>query len=774
MNKAVVSDPSRRRFLQQVAGAAVLAATAEWRLLGKGSPSGSALEGTKAGPWFRQALRWGQTNLTEIDPLRFDTAWWRAHWRRTAVQGVVINAGGIVAYYPTQVPLHRRAAHLGARDLLGELRQAAREEGLAVLARMDSNRADETFHRAHPDWFAQDAAGQPYRVTGLYVACVNGPYYDEHIPAILREVAARYRPEGFTDNNWNGPTRDQPCFCANCERKFRARTGASIPRQPDWNSPLYREWIRWNYERRLEIWDHFNRVTREAGGPECLWVGMMAGSQNWQARVFRDDREIYRRTELVMLDDQRRFDPEGFQHNGEIGQRIRAVGGWDKVIPESMAMYHLAEHNFRLAAKPEPEVRLWALEGIAGGVQPWWHHVGSDQQDRRMLQSAGPLWQWHREREAYLINRRPVATVGLLWSQRNMDFFGRDDGGPHVDDPWNGWMQALIRARIPYVPVHVDDLERVAEELGLTLMILPNLAAMSDAQVDSVRRFVARGGNLLATGVSSLCNEWGETRDDFGLAEIFGVRLPEAHGWREEATRTRWAKTWAQTYLRLSPEERARIDGPRSGDEPAITGERHAVLRGFDGTDILAFGGMLEPLTVDRTAIVPLTFVPPVPTAPAESVWMPEPRTNIPALVLRENAGGGRVAYLPADIDRRFARENLPDHGDLLANLVRWTVKDDVPVRVEGAGLIDCHLYRQPGRLVLHLVNLTNAGTWRTPVHELIAVGPFTASVQLTSVAGAGTVTSLVSGEQLKSVAREGWVQFAVPRILDHEVLVIG
>ncbi len=751
MGGAESHDPSRRRFLQQLAGGAALLTLASHR--------GFAAETSAAAtPWYRRTLRWGQTNLTEIDPTRFDLAWWRNYWKRTAVQGVVVNAGGIIAYYPSDVPLHHRSPFLGTRDLFGEIRRAAHEDGVAVFARMDSNRAGEDFYRAHPDWFAHDAAGKPYRVTELYQACVNGPYYDEYLPAILREVATRYRPEGFTDNNWNGPMRHQPCFCANCERKFRARTGQALPPHADWNDALYRQWIMWNYERRLEIWDSFNAVARAAGGPDCLWVGMVSGSPSWQARVFRDDREIFRRTELVMLDDQRRHDNEGFQHNAETGKRIRSAGGWDMVVPESMAMYHNAENSIRLAMKPPLEVRMWFVEGVAGGIQPWWHMVGSVQEDRRMFETAVPLWQWHREHEEFLVNRRPVATVGLVWSQRNMDFFGRDEGAVMVDEPWNGFTQALVRARIPYVPVHADDLERVAKELGLKLLILPNVAALSDAQVASLRRFVAAGGGLLATGLSSLCNEWGDVRPDFALADLFGAHLPAGHGWRDDAKRTAWAKDWTQTYLRLPAES---------------AGARPEVLADFAGTDIVAFGGVLEPLEVDTGASVPLTLVPVVPVMPVEAVWMREPKTGIPGAVLNEKTGGGRVAYLPADIDRRFARDNLPDHGNLLARLVRWAARDDMPLRVEGAGLIDANLYRQTGRLVLHLVNLTSAGTWRTPVHELIPVGPTKVAVRLESGAIGATVRSLVSDGKFAATVRNGWVHFEVPSISDHEVLVI-
>ncbi len=93
---------------------------------------------------------------------------------------------------------------------------------------------------------------------------------------------------------------------------------------------------------------------------------------------------------------------------------------------------------------------------------------------------------------------------------------------------------------------------------------------------------------------------------------------------------------------------------------------------------------------------------------------MRQPTSDIPGLVLSEH-GASRVAYLPADIDRRYAREHLPDHARLIANIVRWVANETVPLAVEGTGFIDCHLYEQPGRTILHVVNLTSEATWRAP-----------------------------------------------------------
>src|SRR6516162_9717833 len=112
-----MSRTIRRTFLKQTA--AVLAGLSISP--GNAEQVASGVAGETTRPWYRRTLRWGQTNITEIDPAAYDIAWWRQHWNRTRVQGVIVNAGGIVAYYPSKYPLHYRPAALGERDLYGEL-----------------------------------------------------------------------------------------------------------------------------------------------------------------------------------------------------------------------------------------------------------------------------------------------------------------------------------------------------------------------------------------------------------------------------------------------------------------------------------------------------------------------------------------------------------------------------------------------------------------------------------------------------------------------------
>lgn len=166
---------------------------------------------------------------------------------------------------------------------------------------------------------------------------------------------------------------------------------------------------------------------------------------------------------------------------------------------------------------------------------------------------------------------------------------------------------------------------------------------------------------------------------------------------------------------------------------------------------------------------MPLTFVPSFPTFPPEMAWMRQPTTNIPALVMNS-----QIAYLPADIDSRYARYNLPDHGTLLANLVRWAAGDRIGFQVQGAGLIDCHLYWQSNSLIVHLVNLTNEGAWRGPIDELIPVGPLQIRIKAPSDFHIRKVESLVSRTQPPLMNQQGWITVEVKQILDHEVLVLS
>ena len=706
-------------------------------------------------PWFTRVRRWVQTNLNEQDPATYDPAPWADYWRRTRAQGVIVNAGGIVAFYPSRHEWHHRARALGDRDLFGEIAESARAAGLAVLARMDSTRTYEGVFRAHPDWFARDAKGEPFRSGDLYTVCVNGPWVSECVPALLREIAERYRPDGFTDNSWSGLGQRQVCYCEHCRAAFRQAASCDLPARVDWDDAAYRAWIRWSYARRTEIWDAYNRVTRKAGGPDCDWLGMCQGDPVHMCGDFRDPRAIWSRSRIVMLDWQMRRPGEGFQSNAVAGHVVHGVLGWDRLAPESQGLYlGPTRPMFRKAAKPAAEARLWSVEGMAAGIQPWWHHLGAAQEDRRQLRTAETLSQWHAEHEAYLVGRRPIATVGVVWSETNVDWYGRGEAAVRTAQPFAGAVEALALHRVPWRAVHAEDVARDAPELDV--LVLPNLAAVSDAQAAAARAFVEAGGGLVATGESSRCDVEGRPRADFALADLFGAHATGEHAGSEQGqTPSPWSSWEGHSYLRLA-------DGPR-----------HPLLQPLGDTDVVAFGGRVERVRVDASASVLLTLVPEMPQSPPENVWRRESRSDLAGLVLHERAGRGRVAYLPADLDRCTARDHVPDHARLLADVVRWAARRPMPLQVEGAGVLDCHLYRQPQRLVLHVVNLTNPAAYRLYATELHPVGPLRVRVACPRDLRPTRVRCLVAGTEAPCRAADGWIELALASVLDHEVIAV-
>lgn len=721
-------------------------------------------------PWYRTTLRWAQTNLVEIDPDRYDDAWWRNHWRRTRVQGAIINAGGIVAYYPSKFPLHHRAIALRDRDLYGEVVRSAREEGLKVVARMDSNRVAEDFYRAHPDWICVDSDGKPYRQAEKFVTCINSPYYAEYLPRVMEEIIERSMPDGFSDNSWPGMPRDRICHCRHCKERFFAYSGLDLPKTHDWSTEGYRLWIRWNFERRTELWDFNNEITRRAGGPDCVWSGMISGDVMNNSNRFIDTHAILKRAAIIMLDHQRRNTVDGFTDNTETGKRLHEQAGWDVLIPESTPQYQLGAPTFRQASMPPAEVRLWSSSGFAGGIQPWWHHIGAMHEDRRQYQTAEPIFRWHEAHERYLVDRAPLADVGIVWSQRNHDFHGQSKAGERTMGPYRGVVKALDKAGLTYLPVHADDL--AGAKGRFKVLILPNIGALSQAQADAVRAFALAGGSVIATGETGTSGEFGEPNADFALADLFGVRRGKGSHGGIEAPDTNIELSSRHTYLRLSPEIRAGVDGPHDATAPVAKGTRHPVLAGLDDADTIPFGGYLPVMTVDEGVTVLATYIPDYPIYPPETSFMRTFSTTIPAIAVKEHASGARLVWLAGDLDRCFNRDENPEHALIIANAVRWGLKGDPLVTIEGGlGFISATLYDQRGTTILHLNNrlLTSRNSGRQD--RLVPIGPLTVGVK---ASGAGKVRLLVGDTTVDGKAKDGRVVFTLPAILDHEVAVIG
>src|SRR5271157_112795 len=196
--RSMRDDFSRRVFLKtsSMAGAAVTFAE-EAR-----GAARAAIAPAPAPSWVDRPMRWAQLTLVEDDPGKFDPRFWLDYFRRTHSDAVCLSAGGRVAYYSTEVPLHHRSRWLGNRDVLGELVEGCRDLGMLVLARTDPHATYDDVQQTHPDWIAFDAAGRPRRHWAspeLWVTCALGPYNFDfmtlgHRPCLLGVAGRGSRP----------------------------------------------------------------------------------------------------------------------------------------------------------------------------------------------------------------------------------------------------------------------------------------------------------------------------------------------------------------------------------------------------------------------------------------------------------------------------------------------------------------------------------------------------------------------------------------------------
>ena len=86
-----------------------------------------------------------------------------------------------------------------------------------------------------------------------------------------------------------------------------------------------------------------------------------------------------------------------------------------------------------------------------------------------------------------------------------------------------GWCNALTDNQIPYNILMEKDLAST-RPAGYDVVILPNATSLSSSQIGTISSFVSAGGTIIATGETSLCDETGAMRSDFGLSDVLGVR----------------------------------------------------------------------------------------------------------------------------------------------------------------------------------------------------------------------------------------------------------
>ena len=458
-----------------------------------------------------------------------------------------------------------------------------------------------------------------------------------------------------------------------------------------------------------------------------------------------DMKKIGERAAMMVADRQAR---SGLQPPWAIGmnaKEYRATLGSKPVVGLFSVGVEEA-YRWKDSVQSPDEIRLWVADLVANGMRPWYSKFAGALQDERWLKPVEELYRWCHGAERYLRNERPLARVGLVYSQQTAWFYGGERSRERVEDPALGWYQALVEARVPFEMVHDQKLDAASLAPFRTLVLPERRRAVGRAVRRAPRLRRARRRPRRDLGDVALRRDGAASGRTSGSPSLFGVSFVR-----------RVPGPVRNGYLRL--------------EHQAAPG--HALLAGLEDAPRIIHGAWLLDVKPNVPfPSPPVTLIPAYPDLPMEKVYVRQPKTDVPQVFLRE-VGAGRVAYFPWDVDRTFWEVLAPDHFKLLRNAVTWATREEPPVSVTGPGVLDVTLWRQKDSLTVHLVNLTNPMMMKGPVRELLPIGEQRVRLRMPEGLRAKSVRLLVAGTTPSVREAAGWLELTVPSVLAHEVVAV-
>lgn len=684
-------------------------------------------------PWFDRSMRWAQLAFVENDPGNYDPDFWLDYFKKIHADGVLLSAGGIVAFYPTAIPLHHRSNWLKDTDPLGYLVKECRKKDMSVILRTDPHATRQEMYDAHPDYIAVTADGKKRRHWAnpeLWVTCALGPYNFNFMTKVNQEIMQRYKPDAIFSNRWHG---HGVCYCEHCQKNFKAASGLSLPTSTERLDPTYQKWYAWQTDRLKELWFLWDAEIRKQK-PSARFI----------PNGFPDKLLTGKHSDFFFADQQARQGLIPPWSNAKGAKELRAGLGM-KPLVGIFSVGIEEEFRWKDSVQNDAEIRIWVAEGTASGMKPCFVKFGGVINDKRWMDAVADMYQGYYRNERYLRNTAPMARVGMVYSEQTNNKYGGKPWQTGHREHALGMYHALVEDGMPFEMVNDKMLD--AQHLKpFKLLVLPNIAALSDAQCEQLRKFVKSGGSLLATFETSLYNEEGQARTNFGLADLFGVTYDNGV---EGPMRN--------SYLRIKP-------------DPA-TKQFHPVVQGLEDAYKIVNTVHRVKVNAKEKFPSPVTLIPTYPDLPMEDVYARVPDTDTRELYLRE-VGKGRVAYIPGDLDRSFWQMLSTDHSRLLRNTIRWALQEMPIVDIQTPGVVDVAVWRQKSSMTVHLVNLTNPMMMKGPFRELL---PVEARVSIQVPAGKKVTGVQLLMSQVKPAFenKNGMITLQVPKILDHEIVAL-
>lgn len=673
--------------------------------------------------WWRKDVRVIQYNLQIQDTGRMRPEEIAEEICAAGANAVVLNAGGIYAWYSSRVPFHHVNEYLPERGkLLEELIGCCHEKGIRVIGRFDFSKTDDVVYLQHPEWFVKDREGKPVcygsgrmgQWSLLLSTCINGGYRNGDFAVhVMEEALDSLKIDGIF---YNAPHMEI-CYCENCRRKYRSMYGKELPDsreewEKDWQSRCLRDNMKLLYRtvkgRREDIpVILYYETYREdgAGQPENLDLRyetadlICTEAQDILSAGKRKLPFVWKPTLNMKLGqcipDQPR--PFGIIHSCP-GMDWRHTG-----LPT-------AEYEFWLSQVPAANGQLWhSLTGFPAVIS-----------DRRMLEVMERVT--HKAEKSGRLMKGTVSAANtlLLWNAGICEL---------------GMVQGMMDCHISFDVMdawHLD-LQRMR---GYATVLLPDGFPMDKTLAEMLTVYVQEGGTLYVQKTDTVIGK--------EMAELLGIQTEACAGHDLSAC-----------YGVLEPEGRV-LD------------------RGLEKTHYLPVKGEVLYTRPQMGTQTLMTLIPPFAPldgvgAPPERASLPVKHTQIPLLLSRRN-GRGRVLTAFFDLSRLLLEIGLEDQKLLFENCVFWL--NGERAAFDGRGLpegVFSYPYRTGERFLVHLVN----GIGSRPLKNTVSCGPLEFSVRKWKKERIFHVYSALDGQAVswEESGNSIWIRLESLRVWDIIVL---
>ncbi|MFO0843643.1 MAG: beta-galactosidase trimerization domain-containing protein [Gemmataceae bacterium] len=614
---------------------------------------------------------------------------------QAARHGVTLSELGFVdpfyAYYDSKL-LKRRSPHVPLGRLERDIAEYKRL-GVRILAVYPPTLQGEVY-ADHPDWrrIATNTTAIPTIDLKKYphggMLCLLGPYGDFFID-VLAEILTKYPDvDAFS---FDGIHYGGVCYCKHCRENYRKDAGAEIP-NADLNDPAFRKYQHWA-DRRMEGLVRRMQTRLKKIKPDVALVTWTTNAGRF-GHFLSIPRNMPARMNLLFDAPDQEF-------------WLDETNRGTTIVPAFANAYAWATTNHRVAFSepyilshgnpygkdsfPPHEISRRMLLALTYGAMP---SIAVGQPNHLQAELYACMDEVQR-RKPWLTHKSPEPWVALVMSDNTRNFYGRSAG--RVEERYManvfGAFRAAVEEHLPVTVVNDWNLND-ADLAKYRALVLPNTACLDRDQVAAVERFVRNGGGLVASLDTSLFDEFGNPRDNFALADVFGV-----------------------SYRGLPDEAPAKgdLDVNFAKSIPADYWEKPKSVFDFrqDVSSLLNQGKMKtyvgdQPVTFKGAAVrVAAKGATAIGTLKAKAGLGAE----FPAVLTRAH-GKGRVVYLAAAFDAAYYLYAYPYQRLVLKHAIRHAAGGPPPVAVEAPMCVHSTVMRQAKggkeRLVVHLFSDLN------------------------------------------------------------------